>query len=55
MAISTTPSRAENAPSLMTPYAQPIRGLFATMGLMPSASYAVNFIPPIHSSTITKP
>ena len=38
MAISTAPSNAENAPTLTSRYTQPIRGLFATSGLMPSAS-----------------
>ena len=38
MAISTTPRNAENPPTLMSRYTQPISGLFATSGLMPSAS-----------------
>lgn len=52
---SATPSKAENCRTLITPYAQDISGLFATKPEIASASYAVNFIPPIHTSTITNP
>ena len=37
MAISTTPSSVENRPTLTSRYTQPISGLFATNGWMPSA------------------
>jgi hypothetical protein len=37
-AISITPNSAENAVTLMNPYTQPMSGLFATIGRIPSAS-----------------
>ncbi len=54
-ATSTTPSTAEKPRTLMSPYTQLISGLWATNGLIPSASYAVNFMRPIHPTTTTRP
>ena len=39
----------------MSPYTQLISGLLATNGRIPSASYVVNFMRPIHPTTTTRP
>jgi hypothetical protein len=55
IATSTTPSKSENVCTLRNPYNQLIKGLFATMGSIPFASYPVNFIRPIQPITKTRP
>jgi hypothetical protein len=52
---SITPRMAEKLRTLSNPYAQLISGLLATYRWIPWASYAVNFMSPIHPTTTTRP
>src|SRR5438034_11845225 len=54
-AISTVPRRFENPCTLRKRYIQPMKGLLATRGWIPAASYGVNFIAPIQPTPSTRP
>lgn len=53
--ISKTPSPIEKLRIDKKSYTQLMNGLFATRDDIPFASYKVNFIRPIHTSTSTRP